>query len=127
DDVAERVRLLRQYGSELKYLVAVAGAGNSRLDEVQAAFLRIRLSRLDELNAQRREIVARYAEALPSNSGRFVRGGGEDFVAHLALGVLDDRERARARFEAAGVMTDLHSPIADHRQPAWQSEYSDVR
>jgi dTDP-3-amino-2,3,6-trideoxy-4-keto-D-glucose/dTDP-3-amino-3,4,6-trideoxy-alpha-D-glucose/dTDP-2,6-dideoxy-D-kanosamine transaminase len=127
DDVAERVRLSRQYGWKTKYVVAVDGARNSRLDELQAAFLRIRLSHLDGWNARRREIVAHYAEALDSDAGRFVRRSGEDFVAHLAVGVFNDRERAQGRFEAAGITTDVHYPIADHRQPAWRDEYADIR
>jgi dTDP-4-amino-4,6-dideoxygalactose transaminase len=127
DDVSERVRLLRQYGWDGKYHVTVDGARNSRLDELQAAWLRIRLRRLDESNERRRSIVARYGEALSSHAGRFVASDGDDFVAHLAVVVCEDRELARARLEEARVGTDVHYPIADHRQPAWRCEYEDVR
>jgi dTDP-3-amino-2,3,6-trideoxy-4-keto-D-glucose/dTDP-3-amino-3,4,6-trideoxy-alpha-D-glucose/dTDP-2,6-dideoxy-D-kanosamine transaminase len=127
DDVAERVRLLRQYGWDQKYRVSVLGGRNSRLDELQAAVLRIRLGRLDEWNARRRLIVQRYAAALASGAGRFVARDGEDYVAHLAVVAAQDRESIRASLEAAGVGTDVHYPIADHRQPAWSEDYADVR
>jgi dTDP-4-amino-4,6-dideoxygalactose transaminase len=123
DDVASRVRLLRQYGWDGKYHVAAAGAWNSRLDELQAAVLRIRLHRLDDSNARRRRIVARYTDALAAGVGRFVASAGEDCVAHLAVAVFEDRERVRARFDAARVRTDVHYPTADHQQPAWRHEY----
>jgi aminotransferase EvaB len=127
DDVADRVRRLRQYGWDQKYRVSISGGQNSRLDELQAAVLRIRLGRLDEWNARRRLIVQRYAATLASGAGRFVARDGEDYVAHLAVVVAEDREGIRARLEAAGVGTDVHYPIADHRQPAWSEDYADVR
>lgn len=127
DDVAERVRLLRQYGWEQKYRVSLDGGRNSRLDELQAAVLRVRLGRLDELNDRRREIVMRYAGALGLDAGRFVARDGEDFVAHLAVLVAEDRDRARAALEAAGVGSDVHYPVADHQQRAWIDDYAEVR
>ena len=126
DDVAERVRLLRQYGWDSKYHVTKDGGQNSRLDELQAALLRIRLSRLDDWNVQRRRIVARYADALPEGAGRFIGRASEDYVAHLAVAVLENRDRVRARFDDAGVGTDVHYPIADHEQPAWRDEYDQL-
>jgi aminotransferase EvaB len=127
DDVADSVRRLRQYGWDQKYRVSVPGGRNSRLDELQAAVLRIRLGRLDEWNRRRRRIVQRYAAALASGAGRFVARDGEDYVAHLAVVVAEDRAGIRARLEAAGVGTDVHYPIADHHQPAWSKDYVDVR
>ena len=127
DDVADSVRRLRQYGWDQKYRVSISGGRNSRLDELQAAVLRSRLGRLDEWNTRRRRIVQGYDAALASGVGRFVAGDGEDYVAHLAVVVAEDRERLRATLDAPGVGTDVHYPIADHRQPAWSDEYADVR
>lgn len=126
DDVAERVRRLRQYGWDEKYRVSLPNGRNSRLDELQAAVLRFRLRRLDELNARRRAIVGQYEEAVPGHVGRFATGSGEDYVAHLAVVVAKDRERLRMAMEEAGIGTDVHYPTADHRQPAWRTDYPDV-
>ena len=122
-EVADRVLLLREYGWDAKYRVSVRGGWNSRLDELQAAILRGRLRRLDGWNARGREIVGRYAASLSPLAGRFVAGDGEDYVAHLAVLLTEDRNAARAALEAAGVGTDVHYPIADHRQPAWSGDY----
>ena len=126
DDAAvdERVRALRQYGWSEKYRADVAGGWNSRLDELQAAVLRVGLIRLDARNERRREIVSRYAEALPSSAGRFVRSDGEDFVAHLAVIVAEERDRVRAALEGAGIGTDVHYPVADYDQAAWRADVS---
>lgn len=121
DAIDERVRSLRQYGWAEKYVVEGEGGLNSRLDELQAAVLRIGLPQLDARNERRRDIVRRYAEALPSTAGRFVWADGEDFVGHLAVMVAEDRDRARSVLEAAGVGTDVHYPRADYDQPAWRT------
>ena len=120
--IDERVRALRQYGWSEKYRAVVPGGWNSRLDELQAAVLRLGLAHLDGRNERRREIVSRYAEALPSHAGRFVRSDGEDFVGHLAVIVAEDRERLAAALGAAGVGTDMHYPVADYDQPAWRTD-----
>lgn len=127
DAIADRVRRLRQYGWDTKYHVSIDGGRNSRLDEFQAAVLRIRLGRLDAWNARRREIVRRYAAALALEVGRIVAGTGEEYVGHLAVAVFEDRERVRATLEAAGVGTDVHYPIADHQQPAWREDHAGTR
>jgi aminotransferase EvaB len=126
DGIAERVRRLRQYGWEPKYTVSLARGRNSRLDELQAAILRVRLSRLEAWNERRREIASRYAGALPSSVGRVVRVPGEAYVAHLSVALVEDRERVRARLHEHDVDTDVHYPIADHRQPVWDGAYADV-
>jgi aminotransferase EvaB len=126
DDVAERVRRLRQYGWDDKYRVSLPRGRNSRLDELQAAVLGIRLRRLDEGNARRRAIVEQYATALADHAGRFAAGSGEEYVAHLAVIVAADRKHSRDALEEAGIGTDVHFPIADHQQPAWRGDYRDV-
>jgi dTDP-4-amino-4,6-dideoxygalactose transaminase len=120
--VDARVRALRQYGWSEKYRADVAGGWNSRLDELQAAVLRVGLPRLDERNERRREVVSRYAEALPADAGYFVRSDGEDYVAHLAVIVAEDRDRVAAALAAAGIGTDVHYPVADYDQPAWRTD-----
>src|SRR5262245_2447465 len=127
DEIAERVRRLRQYGWGRKYEVTIPGGGNSRLDELQAAILRVRLAHLDEANAARRSIVRRYAEALPDEVGRFVARDAEDYVAHLAVLAADEPLRVAAALNRAEVATEVHYPTPDHRQPAWRDDYPDMR
>ena len=115
DATAATLRSLRQYGWEGKYVVARAGGRNSRLDELQAAILRRRLPLLDAGNSRRREIHRRYAAAL--GAGRMIGPADESFVAHLAVAEVDDRDAVRERLAAAGIGTDVHYPVPDHRQP----------
>jgi aminotransferase EvaB len=116
-DIARSVRSLRQYGWSQKYRVELAGGMNSRLDEVQAAILRLGLGRLDALTARRQHIVRRYRDTLRATSARMVSGSTPVFVGHLAVARFPARDRAREIIEAAGIATDIHYPIPDHRQP----------
>ena len=126
DDVAEAVRWLRQYGWEAKYRVVAPHGRNSRLDELQAAILRVRLPRLDGWNERRRAIARRYREALPGAAGRVVGCDGDDYVAHLAVAVVEDREGVRVRLREAEIGTDVHYPVPDHRQEVWNGALADV-
>jgi aminotransferase EvaB len=123
DQVADDVQSLRQYGWESKYRVTDDGGRNSRLDELQAAILRTRLPHLDGWNARRRDIAARYADVLPEGAGRLVSRAGADYVAHLAIILASDRDALRSRLTEAGIATDVHYPIPDHRQPLFGSTY----
>ncbi|WP_405085618.1 DegT/DnrJ/EryC1/StrS family aminotransferase [Microbispora sp. NBC_01389] len=116
-EVAERVRRLRQYGWEPKYRVAAAGGRNSRLDEMQAAVLRARLPLLDGWNRRRREIAARYSREIRGARVTCPPVYGEEFAAHLYVVVSDDREALRTHLARASILTDVHYPVADHRQP----------
>lgn len=116
--LAERLRSLRQYGWQGKYRSVLAGGRNSRLDEIQAAVLRLRLPRVWTENALRRSILGRYEQAVGA-ARRFVRTVPESsFNAHLAVLVSPDRDGDRARLHEAGIATDVHYPVPDHRQPA---------
>ena len=127
-DVAERVRQLRQYGWHGKYAISLPDGRNSRLDELQAAVLRVRLRYVNEQNQRRRSIVGNYAAALAPHAGSIVASDGAEFVGHLAV-LLANRDRAqvRALLHAARVETDVHYPIADHQQRVWRDEYPQVR
>jgi aminotransferase EvaB len=117
EEIARRVRRLRQYGWDSKYQVEEDGGRNSRLDEIQAAVLRVRLRKLDKWNRQRREIVGRYANVLSSTPIEMVQDGVEDYVAHLAVIRTPRRAELAARLRTRGIATDIHYPIPDHRQP----------
>jgi dTDP-3-amino-2,3,6-trideoxy-4-keto-D-glucose/dTDP-3-amino-3,4,6-trideoxy-alpha-D-glucose/dTDP-2,6-dideoxy-D-kanosamine transaminase len=115
--LASRVRALRQYGWKEKYRVDVEGGRNSRLDELQAAMLRVRLPHLERENAARRRILGAYVDRIRHPEIRVPSPPGEDCVAHLAVVRSAARESLRRHLSAAGVGTDIHYPIPDHRQP----------
>lgn len=126
-EIVDRVRELRQYGWDRKYAIAVDGGRNSRLDEMQAAVLRVRLGTIDADNARRREIISRYADAASGGSATVLEAAGPDHVAHLAVTVADDREAVRAHMANANVSTEVHYPLPDHLQLAYRSENHSVR
>lgn len=115
-DIARSVRSLRQYGWGRKYEVERLHGMNSRLDEVQAAILRLGLGRLDQMTARRQDIVRRYRAAI-GPTGRMVSASTSSFVAHLAVARFAARDRVREAFRADGIATEIHYPIPDHRQP----------
>jgi dTDP-3-amino-2,3,6-trideoxy-4-keto-D-glucose/dTDP-3-amino-3,4,6-trideoxy-alpha-D-glucose/dTDP-2,6-dideoxy-D-kanosamine transaminase len=115
--LAQRVRALRQYGWQEKYRVSMDGGRNSRLDELQAAMLRVRLPHVPRENAARRDILRAYAERIRHRSIRVPPSPGDDCVAHLAVVRSAKRESLRRHLHAAGVATGIHFPIPDHRQP----------
>jgi dTDP-4-amino-4,6-dideoxygalactose transaminase len=112
---AEELRRLRQYGWSRRYVAKTAGGRNSRLDEMQAAVLRVRLPLLDAGNSRRRDIAQAYAKA--SSGTRLLTSAGTDDVAHLVVAVPDDRAAFTAALDEAGVGWAVHFPLGDHRQP----------
>lgn len=114
----DRVRKLRQYGWGSKYRVALESGFNSRMDEMQAAVVRVKLPFLQGWNERRREIHRRYQGAAGPGVRVVHDAAGGDFVAHLAVVETDDRAAVAAAFERAGIRTDVHYPVPDHRQPA---------
>ncbi|TFD34649.1 DegT/DnrJ/EryC1/StrS family aminotransferase [Cryobacterium sp. TMT2-10] len=119
---AEKVTQLRQYGWDSKYRVAIAGGANSRLDEIQAAFLLARLPQLDVLNDRRRSIIAQYAAAATGGPLRVLPAAGEHHVAHLAVALTPRRDEVREVLAQHGVSTDIHFPVPDHEQPGFNAE-----
>lgn len=118
-DLAGRVRMLRQYGWSQKYQVTAAGGRNSRLDEIQAAVLREKLPHLAKWNSERRHIAQRYNEAFASLPITRPCSTGEDYVAHLYVLRVKDRQSFREFLKERGIATDIHYPTPDHRQPAY--------
>ena len=117
------VRALRNYGSHEKYKNLVQGP-NDRLDELQAALLRVKLKYIDADNARRREIAARYlreirhpAVLLPS-----IRAGEASHVWHLFVVRVPDRAAFQQRLLEKGVHTFIHYPIPPHHQQAYAKE-----
>jgi dTDP-4-amino-4,6-dideoxygalactose transaminase len=118
DEVAERVRLLRNYGQLQKYRSESIGY-NRRLDTVQAAGLRVKLRHLDDWNGARRAHAARYAEALAQLDLGLPGVRDEvEMVWHLFVVRLGDRDGTAARLGERGIQTGIHYPIPIHLQPA---------
>jgi dTDP-3-amino-2,3,6-trideoxy-4-keto-D-glucose/dTDP-3-amino-3,4,6-trideoxy-alpha-D-glucose/dTDP-2,6-dideoxy-D-kanosamine transaminase len=116
-ELADTVRSLRQYGWSDRYLVGRAGGRNSRLDELQAAVLRVKLPHVDDWNARRRAIVSAYAEAAEGTE-LTLPAPAEGDVGHLAVGRHPRRDDLARALRALGIATAVHYPVADHRQPA---------
>jgi dTDP-4-amino-4,6-dideoxygalactose transaminase len=118
-DLADRVRVLRNYGSRVKYQNEVRGY-NSRLDEIQAAVLRAKLPRLDEWNARRAAQAQRYAcELSAAELSLPLVPAWADTVWHLYVVRSRCRDALRAHLSASGVDTLIHYPVPPHRQPAY--------
>jgi dTDP-4-amino-4,6-dideoxygalactose transaminase len=115
DEIAEKVRRMRQYGWASKYSIEYAHGKNSRLDEIQAAILRIKLPLLDKQNEARRRIHSQYETAQHSGI-KVLNKASESFIGHLAVVISENRDAARNSLEVAGIKTDIHYPIPDHKQ-----------
>lgn len=117
--LAERLRLLRNYGSRRKYHNEEKGL-NSRLDELQAAFLRAKLARLDEWNERRRRIAERYLAGLEGTALILPTiAAGSVSCWHLFVVRCGRRDELMAGLAAAGVETAIHYPVPPHLQPAY--------
>ena len=119
DALAERLRKLRNYGSTQKYRHELPGV-NSRLDEMQAAMLRVKLPSLDADNAARSALAARYLEGLRSvDVGLPGVAEGCEPVWHLFVVRVRERERVQQALRESGIATLIHYPMACHRQPVF--------
>ncbi|MBZ5568027.1 MAG: DegT/DnrJ/EryC1/StrS family aminotransferase [Acidobacteriia bacterium] len=116
---------LRQYGWRQRYVSEVAGA-NSRLDELQAAILRVKLPYLDQDNACRVDIAARYSRALGSHVTVPVVGADRTSCYHLYVVSSAEREQLRTFLEQKGIGTAIHYPVPVHLQPAYRGRLGDT-
>jgi dTDP-4-amino-4,6-dideoxygalactose transaminase len=122
-ELADRIRVLRNYGSRVKYQNEVKGH-NSRLDELQAAVLRVKLKHLDAWN-ERRSILARgYLQAFAGVAGIGLPEvlSGTDPVWHLFVVDVPDRDQVQAELRAGGVETLIHYPVPPHVSEAYGSD-----
>lgn len=125
DALAERVRMLRNYGSRRKYYNEIQGF-NSRLDPLQAAFLRAKLPHLDSWNRRRQDIAQQYLSSLAGLPGIELPSPepGSEPVWHLFVirsARRDELQRALAR---SGIETLIHYPVPPHRAEAYAGQIS---
>lgn len=123
--LASRVRELANYGSSVKYVNAFKGV-NSRLDEVQAAVLSLKLDRLDEDNDRRKEIASRYIEEIrhPDIIVPYIKNN-VSHVFHVFTVFTKYRKELQEYLKDNGIQTLIHYPIPPHRQEALK-EYSQL-
>jgi dTDP-4-amino-4,6-dideoxygalactose transaminase len=115
EGLAEKIRVLRNYGSRVKYENEVDGF-NSRLDEMQAAFLRVKLKKMDGWNARRNEIANQYLESLNDMPGLVLPQVMDwaEHVWHLFVIRSSDRERLQEKLTKNSVGSMIHYPIPPH-------------
>jgi dTDP-4-amino-4,6-dideoxygalactose transaminase len=114
--LAARIAALRQYGWTRHYISDEVGL-NSRLDELQAAILRVKLTHLDAANARRREIARAYNTVLGARAPGQRRGS--EHVYHLYVVRVAERDTMRERLRDKGIGTGVHYPVPVHLQPAY--------
>ena len=118
-ELYEKVRMLRNYGSKIKYQNEILGV-NSRLDEIQAALLLVKLSHYQELREERERIARMYLAAItnPLISLPTIRENA-DHVWHLFVVRTPDRDRFQSFLQANGIGTQVHYPIPPHLSDAY--------
>jgi len=119
DELAKKMRLLREYGWAQRYVSSTDG-WNTRLDELQAAILRVKLRHLDDDNARRRALAKRYDDALAGSSVKtpIVRENVEH-VYHLYVVTTDRRDALQEHLRERGIGALIHYPVPVHHQPAY--------
>lgn len=118
-EIGEKVRWLREYGWKEHYVSSIPGV-NSRLDEIQAAILRVKLPHLSMDNARRREIAEYYRAAIDGvNIIPPAKVEGTLHAMHLFVVECERRESLQQFLNKAGIGTAIHYPLAIHQQPAY--------
>jgi dTDP-4-amino-4,6-dideoxygalactose transaminase len=115
---AEKIRTLRNYGSKKKYYNELIGV-NSRLDELQAGFLRIKLQALDKINLHKNKLADIYNQELPED--KFIKPFIDRkyyHVYHIYNIRHNERDRLKTYLEKNGIKTDIHYPVAPNKQQA---------
>ncbi|NND51462.1 MAG: DegT/DnrJ/EryC1/StrS family aminotransferase [Flavobacteriaceae bacterium] len=124
-ELADMIRTLGNYGTTSKYVNAFKGV-NSRLDEIQAMFLNIKLRQLDADNKKRRSMANHYLKSISNDKVRLpFYSGQEDHVFHQFVLRVDDRADFIAHLSETNIGSLIHYPIAPHQQDAL-SEYKNV-
>ena len=129
DQLAQMVRALGNYGSSRKYVFDYVGR-NSRLDEIQAALLDVKLKYLDEDNKRRQQIANRFYHEIDNPritlpGKRRWLNGEEDNVFHIFPILCADRDALQSYLKEKGVQTLIHYPIPPHRQRCY-AEWGDL-
>ena len=122
--LVEKVRALANYGEHRRYQSELRGH-NSRLDEIQAAVLRVKLKRLEQWNERRRALADQYLEHLSHCPNLILPGAttGALPVWHQFVVRVDRRDLVRQQLARRGIETLVHYPTPPHRSPAYATDY----
>ncbi len=121
-DILDTVRLLRQYGWENRYKVMRGGGSNSRLDELQAAVLTVKLRYLDEWTGKRQALGRFYAQHIRHPLVQVSPFAREAHVYHLYVIRCARRDELRSYLGERGIATDVHYPLLDYQQPLFAGQ-----
>lgn len=121
-EIADAVRALGNYGSDRKYHHIYQGS-NSRLDELQAAFLRVKLPHLEKWNADRQKTAARYLSKIKNPLIQLPLPTDDTFthIYHVFVVRCEKRDELAAYLKEKGILTVIHYPVPMHLQPCYQS------
>jgi dTDP-4-amino-4,6-dideoxygalactose transaminase len=121
-DLLDRVRQLREYGWKSRYISDSNGM-NSRLDELQAAILRVKLKYLDNMNYKRQEIAGQYLDSLSKSKISLPKSRQNcEHVYHLFVIRDKNRDELASQLKEAGVSTAIHYPMPIHLQPGYRNK-----
>ena len=125
-ELADRARMAREYGWRERYISDFPGM-NSRLDELQAAILRVKLRYLDEENTRRREIASNYNSMLSATSLTLPQSHVDlEHVYHQYVVRSRHRDELRAFLKSRNIGTLIHYPVPVHLQPAYRGRFGDL-
>lgn len=117
DDIANKIRHLRNYGSNIKYKNKYVGF-NSRMDEIQACILRVKLKYINKIITKKRLFAQHYLDNIKGDVVLPRIKDDEYDVFHIFNVRVKDRDKTRTALENFGIMTDIHYPIPPHKQEA---------
>ena len=121
-DFADQIKMIRNYGSSRKYYNEVAGI-NSRLDELQAGFLSVKLKYIDQINAKKNRMAAYYNEHISREYIKPIVDAKNYHVYHIYNIRHKERDKLRDFLTSNDVRTEIHYPVAPHNQTALQGYF----
>lgn len=117
----EKMKMLRNYGSKIKYQNEILGV-NSRLDEIQAALLLVKLRHYDELRSERANIADKYLNGIKNKKIILPSiNDGSEHVWHLFVIQIEEREKLQGYLDVNGITTQIHYPVPPHMSKAYKS------
>ena len=119
EQLAQTIRSLANYGSTRKYEFSFKGK-NSRMDEIQAAVLNVKLTYLDKENQRRKQIAKAYLEGINNPQIRLIKDNDRDNVYHIFPILCPSRNRLQQYLKDNGIETMIHYPIPPHQQEAYK-------